>query len=66
MKIYRVHFTTQSGREDDVQYIAGTFREARKMYEEDFGTLAGVDYIELIDEGTTQRYKVRPLVMLEA
>lgn len=66
MNAYRIQFTTQSGREDDVQYVAETFREARKMYEEDFGTLAGVDYIELIDEGTIQRYKVRPLVMLEA
>ena len=66
MNTYRVQFTTQSGREDDVQYVAETFREAREMFEEEFGTLAGVDYIELIDEGTIQRYKVRPLLMLGA
>ena len=66
MNAYRVQFTTQSGREDDVQYIAESFREAREMFEEEFGTLAGVDYIELIDEDTIQRYKVRPLLMLGA
>lgn len=54
MNAYRIQFTTLSGQEDCLEYHAQNFREARKMFEEDFGTAVKVDYIDMIEEDYDQ------------